>query len=178
MTVDLTSAEFRQLLDMVYIGNWGLNSARGDDRITEYDRIESKIFGLCSGTPLSALVEKRLGISFPSRAFEDGGIHEAIAYYEDAVFFDILAEELARRDLGYPDSGMYNELNEVWRNSTPTAWKTSRSTGSTEYGTGKRIALRRSFLSFGTRFRTALPRPHRPPDLSLRGACEFAEACL
>lgn len=86
MTVDLTSAEFRQLLDMVYIGNWVLNSARGDDRITEYDRIESKIFGLCSGTPLSALVEKRLGISFPSRAFEDGGIHEAIAYYEDAVF--------------------------------------------------------------------------------------------
>ena len=63
MTVDLTSAEFRQLLDMVYIGNWVLNSARGDDRITEYDRIESKIFGLCSGTPLSALVEKRLGIS-------------------------------------------------------------------------------------------------------------------
>ena len=45
MTVDLTSAEFRQLLDMVYIGNWVLNSARGDDRITEYDRIESKIFG-------------------------------------------------------------------------------------------------------------------------------------
>ena len=36
MTVDLTSAEFRQLLDMVYIGNWVLNSARGDDRITEY----------------------------------------------------------------------------------------------------------------------------------------------
>ena len=26
MTVDLTSAEFRQLLDMVYIGNWVLNS--------------------------------------------------------------------------------------------------------------------------------------------------------
>lgn len=86
MTVDLTSAEFRQLLDMVYIGNWVLNSARGDDRITEYDRIESKIFGLCSGTPLSALVEKRLGISFPSRAFEDGGIHEAIAYMKTPYF--------------------------------------------------------------------------------------------
>ena len=99
MTVDLTSAEFRQLLDMVYIGNWVLNSARGDDRITEYDRIESKIFGLCSGTPLSALVEKRLGISFPSRAFEDGGIHEAIEQYEDVVFYEILAEELALRDM-------------------------------------------------------------------------------
>ena len=36
---------------------------------------------------------------FPSKAYEDGGIHEAIADYEDAVFFDILAEELARRDM-------------------------------------------------------------------------------
>ena len=27
------------------------------------------------------------------------GIHEAIADYEDAVFYDILAEELARRDM-------------------------------------------------------------------------------
>ena len=79
MTVDLTSAEFRQRLDMAYIGNWVLNSARGDDRITEYDRIESKIFGLCSGTPLSALVEKRLGITFPTRAFETGDIHQTNA---------------------------------------------------------------------------------------------------
>ena len=68
-------------------------------RKTEYDRLESKLFGLCRGTPLSALVETRLGISFPSRAFEEGGIQDAIAYYEDGVFYDILAEELARRDL-------------------------------------------------------------------------------
>ncbi|MGI5978888.1 MAG: hypothetical protein ACOX66_05245, partial [Oscillospiraceae bacterium] len=31
----------------------------------------------------------------------EGGIHDAIADYEDAVFFDILAEELARRDMTY-----------------------------------------------------------------------------
>ena len=35
---------------------------------------------------------------------EEGGIREAMADYEDAVFFDILAEELARRDLGLTDS--------------------------------------------------------------------------
>ena len=102
MQLELSKKEFRRLLDMVYIGNWVLNSARGDDRITEYDRIESKIFGLCSGTPLSALVEKRLGISFPSRAFEDGGIHEAIMAYEDTTFFEILAQELALRDMDDP----------------------------------------------------------------------------
>ena len=37
-------------------------------------------------------------VSRPS-AYEEGGIHEAIADYEDAVFYDILAEELARRDM-------------------------------------------------------------------------------
>lgn len=113
MTFELSNGEFRSLLDLVYIGNWVLNATRGDDRIEEYDRLESKLFGLCRGTPLSALVETRLGISFPSRAFEEGGIQDAIAYYEDGVFYDILAEELARRDLGCLDSepADYTELN-------------------------------------------------------------------
>ena len=50
----------------------------------------------------------------PSQAFVDGGIHEAIADYEDAVFFDILAEELARRDLGLENSDPedFTPLNE------------------------------------------------------------------
>lgn len=114
MTIDLTNGEFRSLLDLVYIGNWILNATRGNDRIEEYDRVESKIFGLCSGTPLSALVEHRLGVSFPSRAFQEGGIQDAIAYYEDGVFFDILAEELSKRDMGYPEitGENYAELTE------------------------------------------------------------------
>ena len=48
---------------------------------------------------MKSLVEAYMGHYFPSKAYEDGGIHEAIADYEDAVFFDILAEELARRDM-------------------------------------------------------------------------------
>ena len=114
MTIDLTNGEFRSLLDLVYIGTWILNSTRGNDRIEEYDRIESKIFDLCSGTPLSALVEHRLGVAFPSRAFQEGGIQDAIAYYEDGVFFDILAEELAKRDMDYPEitGENYGELTE------------------------------------------------------------------
>ena len=57
MQIDLTKKEFRRLLDLVYIGNWILNSARGDDRIADYDDLESKLFGLCRGTPMDALVE-------------------------------------------------------------------------------------------------------------------------
>ena len=44
MQIELTSKEFRRLLDLVYIGNWVLNSTRGDDRIKEYD----EVFDLCN----------------------------------------------------------------------------------------------------------------------------------
>ena len=103
MDISLTGPEFRQLLDLVFIGNWVLNSTRGDDRIDEYDQIESKLFGLCKGGSLSALVDTSTGIALPSPAFCKGGIMEAIAYYEDSIFFDILADELARRDMDYPE---------------------------------------------------------------------------
>ena len=52
------------------------------------------------------------GEIIPPRAFAEGGIHEAILEYENNVFFDILAEELARRDMNdVPiDETNYEEL--------------------------------------------------------------------
>ena len=112
MKIELTTKEFRRLLDLVYIGNWILNSTRGDDRFEDYDHVESKLFGLCRSMGMSNLVERWQGEDIPSRAFSDGGIHEAIMDYEDTVFFEILAEELARRDMGYAEvsSSNYDEL--------------------------------------------------------------------
>ena len=98
MQIELSSKEFRRLLDLVYIGNWVLNSTRGDDRFQDYDALESKIFSLCP-----ALSVPWNGTVVPSRAYTEGGIHEAIAYYEDNVFYEILAEELSRRDMDYPE---------------------------------------------------------------------------
>ena len=103
MHIDLTSKEFRHLLDMVYIGNWVLNSTRGDDRFSPYDDLESKLFDLCRSNKMDVLVEDWNGTSVPSKAYVEGGIHEAIAYYEDNVFYEILAEELSRRDMAYPE---------------------------------------------------------------------------
>jgi len=99
MQIEFTDKEFRRLLDMVYIGNWILNSCRDSDRFEDYDRIEEKLFSLCPEHGMASLTQRWRGHSYPSRAFEEGGIHEAIADYEDAVFYDILAEELARRDM-------------------------------------------------------------------------------
>lgn len=113
MDIHLTDKEFRRLLDLIYIGNWVLNSARGDDRFEDYDELEAKFFSRCIDNPRFRTLGRIYGgRAYPSRAFEDGGIHEAIADYEDAVFFEILAEELARRDMNFEpiNSENYNEL--------------------------------------------------------------------
>lgn len=99
MQIELTDLEYRRLLDMVYIGNWVLNAYRGTDRITDYDYMQAKMFAYAPAHGMKSLTERRFGLPVPSKKFVDGGIHEAICDYEDAVFFEILAEELARRDL-------------------------------------------------------------------------------
>ncbi len=99
MELHLTGKQYRRLLDLVYIGNWVLNSTRGDDRISDYDQVESLVFSHCLDHGMAALVELFNGEIIPSRAFAEGGIHEAIMAYEDMTFFEILAEELALRDL-------------------------------------------------------------------------------
>ena len=98
MHVEFTPMEFRRLLDLVYIGNWIMNSTRGGDRFADYDKLMSKLFAL------SPALSQQVGqITLPSAAYMEGGIHEVISYYEDNVFFEILAEELSRRDMDYPE---------------------------------------------------------------------------
>ena len=99
MELHLSEKQYRRLLDLVYIGNWILNSARGEDRFRDYDEVESLVFSHCLEHGMTSLVELFNGEIIPSRAFAEGGIHEAIMAYEDVTFFEILAEELALRDL-------------------------------------------------------------------------------
>ena len=127
MKLELTKKQYRRLLDLAYIGNWILNSTRGEDRIRDYDEVESLLFGKAADEGMGVVAEvyngevipsrafaeeKWNGEDVPSKAFSDGGIHEAIMDYEDNVFFEILAEDLARRDMDdVPiDESNYEEL--------------------------------------------------------------------
>ena len=112
MELELTQKQFRRLLDMVYIGNWILNSTRGEDRFRDYDEVESLLFAKAVQAGMPTLAEIYEGEIIPSRAFAEGGIHEAIMEYENNIFFEILAEDLARRDMDdVPiDESNYEEL--------------------------------------------------------------------
>ena len=99
MKIELSRQQFRYLLDLVYIGNWVINSTRENDRIKEYDQVEALVFSHCLQEKMTKLVELYQGELIPSRAFADGGIHEVIEQYEDIIFYEILAEEMALRDM-------------------------------------------------------------------------------
>ena len=112
MQLEMSNKQFRRLLDLVYIGNWVLNSTRGDERFQDYDQMESLLFARAALEGMPQLAELYQGEIVPSKAFVEGGIHEAIMEYENNVFFDILAEDLARRDMDDApiDESNYDEL--------------------------------------------------------------------
>ena len=112
MLLEVRTKQFRRLLDLVYIGNWVLNSTRGDERFQDYDQVESLLFAKAALEGMPQLAELYQGEIVPSKAFVEGGIHEAIMEYENNVFFDILAEDLARRDMDDApiDESNYDEL--------------------------------------------------------------------
>ena len=68
MNIELTDKEFRRLLDMVYIGNWILNSGRGSDRFEDYDLLQEKLFALCARNGMRSLSQNWQGHVFPSKA--------------------------------------------------------------------------------------------------------------
>ena len=57
MKLELTKKQYRRLLDMVYIGNWILNSTRGDDRFRDYDEVESLLFSKAGEEGMPTLSE-------------------------------------------------------------------------------------------------------------------------
>ena len=65
----------------------------------DYDDVESLLFAKAREEGMGILAEDWKGEVVPSRAFAEGGIHEAIMAYEDTMFFEILAQELALRDM-------------------------------------------------------------------------------
>ena len=96
MKLELTKKQYRRLLDLAYIGNWILNSTRGSDRFEDYDKVESRLFSYCKDHGMASLTETWNGQPVPSRAFAEGGIHEAIMDDELIERMDEYMEEFER----------------------------------------------------------------------------------
>lgn len=119
MHIDISAGDFKKLLDLVYVGNIVLGLPEPDSRETiEYDRITRGLFAYCPLVGLGLYAHIVDGEVYPSDAYVNSGIMDRLLDYEDATMFDILAEELARRDLegqdvdGAQNDALLNRMSE------------------------------------------------------------------
>lgn len=104
MKVEFTKAQFKTLVELIYMGNWMATSTLDEipKRKQKYDEMERLIFKMANEFGLSQMVdaenEEEAGC-LPSRAFEEGPIRHIIDSYDDYTFWEELADRLAVRDI-------------------------------------------------------------------------------
>jgi hypothetical protein len=95
----LSRDQYEKLMDLVYLGNWLVNSYRGDNRLEEYDKLAESILSFAPSAGLQDRVEfdEFEGRYSPSPKFDDemGKFWEE---YDEDVFWNMLVDGLAERD--------------------------------------------------------------------------------
>jgi hypothetical protein len=100
MKIDLTEDQYRDLLALVYLGEWMANAYHKDRRRFLLEKTQQHLYGAalengCGDWIVRDPKEKRLA---PTAAM-DKALASFIDLYDENVFWDQLAERLAERDL-------------------------------------------------------------------------------
>lgn len=100
MYIELSNQDFRRLLDLAFVGNLVLGTPDPNaPEALKYDDLTRNLFAYCPLVGLGKLCHIVDGELYPSDEYMNGGIMEKVLDYEDVMLYEILAEELARRDL-------------------------------------------------------------------------------
>ena len=102
MEIKFTKKQYEDLIKMVYLGNWMINSVRFDNIVKKYDEIEQHIYSFAKDAGLDKYIEfnSKLNRFFPTIEFEDDEeIDEYIEEYDNAYFWDDLVSSLSKRDV-------------------------------------------------------------------------------
>ncbi len=99
MEIKFTKEQYKNLIKLVYLGNWMANAIRTDDRIREFDDLEQYIYSCCKDSGIQKYIEydNKLKKFFVREELEE--IDQYIDDYDDYNFWDELIFRLARRDL-------------------------------------------------------------------------------
>lgn len=94
MKIEISKEQFHTLLELVYLGNWLVNSYR-DEEIRKYSDLETEIFLMAKQFGLGHFADED---GFPTRVFETKVIN-FIEEYDGETFWDELVRRMALRDL-------------------------------------------------------------------------------
>ncbi len=102
MRIELSKAQFRTLVELVFLGDWIANAARipGEDEVRRFSSLKQHIYTLAHQSGLRNFVEydPRLRRFFPTNTLHDR-LEEIIDEYDDETLWQELQFRLAARDL-------------------------------------------------------------------------------
>jgi hypothetical protein len=100
MQITLSKDQYEKLAHLVYLGNWMINSYRTDDRVEAYDLVAEHILSFAPAAGLKDYVDfdEFEGKYFPSSKLDEE-VQGFLEEYDDDVFWNLLVDRLAERDL-------------------------------------------------------------------------------
>ena len=100
MDIPLTKEQYSDLIKIVYLGEWIVNSYRVEEDDMKFTEIEKYIYSFAKEAGLDNVLEhnEELNEFLPTAAFEEENI-SLTEEYDYEAFWEILIEELAKKDL-------------------------------------------------------------------------------
>ena len=104
MKIDITKQEYRNLLDLIYLGEWmlGANDSNNSGVGEGHAAVVQKIFSLAAEMGCATLIErsKESGEFFPTREYDENTpVRDHIDAYDEECFWSQLIHRLTDRDL-------------------------------------------------------------------------------
>lgn len=96
--IKLTDEQYKNLVQLVYLGEWVINSFR-EERIKRYEDLEQQIYSFSKKAGLKKDIEfdEEDKLFYPTMEFEEK-MQEYIDEYDDFFFWEQLVERLSARD--------------------------------------------------------------------------------
>jgi hypothetical protein len=99
MQITLSQDQYEKLLHLVFLGNWLVNSYRGNERLETYDKLAEDVMSFAPAAGLKDRVEfdEFEGRYYPSRKLDEE-MRKFWEEYDEDVFWNMLIDGLAERD--------------------------------------------------------------------------------
>jgi hypothetical protein len=102
MKLELTNKQYRDLIELLFLGNWIANASRtgakGDERLEKYEEIEDYILSQAKHFQAEDVVKSEENDFYTTMDFEES-LMPIVEEYDEFTFWEQISMKLAKRDL-------------------------------------------------------------------------------
>lgn len=101
MQIELSKEQYRELVKLIYLGNWMMNSFRNaEERITSVEEVEQYIYSLAKQFESEHLIQYNADYNFYDATIDmEAEMQQFIDAYDEDTFWAELADRLSMRDI-------------------------------------------------------------------------------